>query len=237
MKRRAWLLFFAASLVFAAPQRAAADLVLLSFSGFDYEDVNSNPGTYLDVGEGYKALGDVTSVDPVLLGPYVDFGTKEYTFYMFNLTVNARFFAGGFLSATFNNGGRGRYYEDDQAPTGTHRTYGINPPNATAPSTFIDGPGPPPNPVKLGGSIDNFVVSYNFNNNTGNFQGDMTLDEGSALIYIPPSERQGWILGGLAGPPNPTVPQGYTHQVNGECRIPVTVNTRSTWGTIKSLYR
>jgi hypothetical protein len=236
MKRRAWLLFFAVSLVCAAPQRAAADLVLLSFSGFDYEDPNPS-GTYLDLGEGYKALGDVTSVDPVLLGPYVDFGTKEYTFHMFNLSVNGRFFTFPNLTVTFVNNGRGRYYEDDQAPVGTHRTYGVNPPNATAPSTFIDGPGPPPNPVKLGGDIDNFVLTYNFNTNSGNFQGDMTLDEGSALIYIPPGQRSGWILGGLAGPPNDTIAPGYSHQINGECRVPTTPATRSTWGTIKSLYR
>lgn len=236
MKRRAWLLLFAVSLVCAAPQHAAADVTLISFSGFDYEDANLN-GTYLDIGEGYKALGDVTSVDPVLLGPYVDFGTKEYTFHMFNLTVISRTAVGPFLSVSFANGGRGRYYEDDLSPVGTHRTYGVNPPNATAPSTFIDGPGPPPNPVKLGGSIDGFTLAYNFNTNTGNFSGDMTLDEGSALIYIPPGQRSGWTLGGLAGPPNDTIAPGYTHQINGECRYPTTPASRSTWGMIKSLYR
>ena len=65
----------------------------------------------------------------------------------------------------------------------------------------------------------------------------MTLDEGSALIYIPASQRAGWILGGLAGPPNDTIAPGYDHQINGECRVPVTASTRSTWGKIKSLYR
>jgi hypothetical protein len=235
MMRKAWLLLLTATVAFAAPVRAA-DLVLVSFAGFDYEDPDLN-ATYLDIGEGYKAVGDVTSVDPVLLGPYVDFGTKEYTFHLFDLTVNGRFFGSGLLAVTFANNGRGRYYEDNQAPLGTHRDYGINPPNVTAPSTFTDGPGPPPNPVKLGGDIDNFTVSYNFNTNTGNFQGDMTLDEGSALIYVPPGQRAGWILGGLAGPPNPSVPTGYDHQINGECRIPVTPATHTTWGTIKSLYR
>lgn len=236
MKRKAWLLLFTASLAFAAPVRAA-DLVLVSFAGFDYEDPDPS-ATYLDVGEGYKAVGDVTSVDPGLLGAYVDFGTKEYTFHMFDLTVTSRFFASNILAVTFGANGRGRYYEDDQAPIGTARTYGINPPNATSPSTFIDGPGPPPNPVKLGGDIDNFILGYNFNSNTGNFQGDMTLDEGSALIYIPPGQRAGWILGGLAGPPNPSVPAGYDHQINGECRIPdVVPATQSTWGSIKNLYR
>jgi hypothetical protein len=228
MKRRAMLLIFTASLALATA--AKADVFLLGFTGFDYQDPNPS-GTYLDLGEGYKVVGFVS--DPVgpLLDPYVDFSVNEYTVYIRDLTVVARFASGPFLSVNFANGGRGSYYADDLV-SGTHGTYGTNPPNATAPSTFIDGS------ERLTGSIDNFVLTFNFGTNQGNFSGNMTQDGGPDLIYIPPSQRGGWVLGGLAGRPNGTIPTGYDNQVSGECRIPdATPTTHTTWGAVKSLYR
>jgi len=228
MKRRALLLILTASLALAG--RAKADVFLLSFTGFDYQDPNLNPVTYLDLGEGYKVVGFVSTVGP-LLDPYVDFSVNEYTIYIRDLTVNGRFFTAPNLTVTFNNNGRGSYYSDPLSG-GTHGTYGVNPPNATAPSTFIDGS------ERLTGRIDNFVLTFNFATNQGNFSGDMTQDGGPDLIYIPPSQRGGWVLGGLAGRPNNTVPIGYDNQVSGECRIPdATPTTHATWGAVKKLYR
>ena len=225
MKRKALLLIFTAAMALATPV-FAQDVFLIGFTGFDYEDADNN-ATYLDVGEGYKAVGFVTSVGP-LLDPYYDPSTYEYTFHMYDLTVGSRFFGGGVLEVYFNNGGRGRYYED----AGTAASYGINPPNATAPSTFTDGG------LLLGGSIDNFVLTYDFNFDQGNFVGQMNLDEGSALVYVPAGQRNGWHLGGLAGRPNATVPDGYDNQIEGECRIPdATPTTTKTWGSIQALYR
>lgn len=231
MKRKALLLFCALSLALAAPAMAdGGDELLFGFNGFDYEHPNINPAVYMDIGEGYKALGFVTSVGP-LLDPWVDTGLNEYTIHVYDLFVVSRFQFGGYLSVTFANNGRSRYYEDPLAG-GTAATYGTFPPNATAPSTFIDGT------MKLGGRIDNFVLVYNFGTGQGNFSGDMTLDEGPDLVYVPPAQHAGWILGGLAGQPNPTVPAGYDHQISGECRIPgKTPTTHKTWGAVKSLYR
>jgi hypothetical protein len=226
MKRKSLLLLLSAFLALAAPA-AADDVFLLGFTGFDYQDPNSNPGTYLAVGEGYKAVGFITSVGP-LLDPYFDFGANEYTFYLFNLTVSSHVSAFGFVEAHFQNDGRGRYYSDPDFDA----VYGTNPPNATSPSSFIDGT------MELGGDLDNFVVVYDFNANQGNFGGNMTLDEGPQLIYIPPAQRAGWILGGLAGRPNATVPAGYDNQISGECRIPdITPSTHKSWGSVKALYR
>jgi hypothetical protein len=82
------------------------------------------------------------------------------------------------------------------------------------------------------------VLVYNFTTNQGSFSGNMTLDGGPDLIYVPPSQRAGWVLGGLLGPPNPTIPTGYDHQVDGECRIPdKTPASHRTWGALKALYR
>ena len=232
MKRKALLLIFAACLAFAT--RAGADQLLFGFTGFDYQDPNLD-GTYLDLGEGYNVLGFVTGVGP-LLDPYFDTSVNEYTLQIHNLSVVARFFTAPNLTVQFSNGGRASYYADPLLG-GTHGTYGVNPPNATAPSTFIDGS------LRLTGSVDNMILTYNFSTNQGNFAGNMTVDGGADAIYIPADQRPGWVLGGLAGnglsgPPNVPVPTGYDHQVSGECRHPdATSSTQATWGAIMALYR
>src|SRR5262245_32808133 len=164
MKRVALLLLSATFLAYAGPARATGgpDELLFSFTGFDYQDPNLS-STYLDLGEGYKVVGFMTSSGP-LLASYVDFSSFEYTVYIRDLTVIARFFAFPNLTVQFANNGRGSYYADHfAADGGTHGTYGTNPPNATAPSTFID------NPTaclqcgeRITGDVDNFVLVYNF---------------------------------------------------------------------------
>ena len=234
MKRKALLLLFTALMAFAVPARAQTYELLFAFTGFDYQDPNTVPGPnpdpgYLAVGEGYKLVGFVTQFGP-LLTPWVDPGTYEYTNHIFDMTVVNHVFFGGFLEADFAPNGRSRYYRDPLSG-GTPATYGINPPNLTSPSTFIDGS------MRLGGDVDNFVLTYDFNLNQGNFNGDMNLDEGPDLIYIPTGQRSGWTLGGLAGRPNNTIPAGYDNQVTGECKILSVPVTHKTWGAVKALYR
>jgi len=228
MKRKALLLVFTAVMAFATAARA--DEFLLGFTGFDYQDPNTNPAVFYDLGEGYNLVGFVTSVGP-LLDPYVDTSVNEYTIQIHNLTAISRTAFGSLLVVNFSNGGRGSYFADPLSG-GTPGTYGVNPPNATSPSTFIDGS------MRLTGNIDNFVLTFNFGTNQGNFSGNMTQDGGPDLIYVPPSQRSGWVLGGLAGRPNGTIPNGYDDQVSGECRIPdATPTTHASWGAVKSLYR
>jgi len=237
MKRLALLLLLAASLVVGVPLAHANgdDVLLFSFTGFDYENPNTDPSTYLAVGEGYKVVGFVTSVDSYLAS-YYDPSSFEYTFHLFDETVAVRSFFAPFLHVEFSNAtGRARYYADDFPAAGTAATYGINPPNATSPSTFIDGS------IRIGGNVKNLTLDYNFASQLGNFQGDMNLDEGLDLGYVPVGQRNGWLLGGLndvglGG--NPSVPTGYDHQVEGECHIPgKTPATQKTWGAVKALYR
>jgi len=243
MKRRVLLLLLTALLALAAPVRA--DVFLLGFTGFDYETFEADAvepdvdGTYyLTVGEAYNAVGQVTSFGPLLSG-YVDASEYEYTFYMTNLYSSSHnwdpFFQ--FLDVQFQNNGRGRYYQDGKAgcvacTPGTAATYGVNPPNASAPSTFTDGL------LALGGDIDNFSLFYDYAGNQGGFSGQMTQDEGAFLAYVPVAQRSGWTLGALAGRPNLTVPTGYDNQVSGSCYIPdPTPTAHKTWGAIKALYR
>jgi hypothetical protein len=239
MKRVALLLLSASLLAIAGPAFATGpeDELLISFTGFDYQNPNPS-GTYLDLGEGYKVVGFVTSSGP-LLASWIDMSSYEYTIYIRDLTVNGRFFTFPNLTVTFANNGRGSYYADNfPVDGGTAATYGTNPPNATAPSTFIDGTLDPNTGERVTGDVDNFVLVYNFSTSQGSFAGNMTLDGGPDLIYVPVPQRPGWVLGGLLGPPNATIPLGYDHQVDGECRIPgKTPAAHHTWGAIKALYR
>jgi hypothetical protein len=226
MKRGFLLLLFTALL--SGPLPAQADEFLLGFVGFDYEDPDPSPGTYLAIGDGYKAVGFVTSFGGDLT-PYVDTVNNEYTFYLFGLTVATRDFDGVNLLVTFNDNGRMRYYEDSKT-SGTNAQYGVNPPNATAPSTFIDGT------LALGGDVDQFILFYDFDANQGGYSGHMEQDEGADLIWVDPIG--GWTLAGLLGRPNPTIPNGYDNQISGECRIQEVVPTsHKTWGAIKATYR
>lgn len=228
-RRRTRALVFAA-LLLACAVPVAADTTLLSFSGYDYHVASATSTHYLDVGDSYFSLGFVTGFDPTLLGGHFDMSTNEYTFYLNGLTVQTTFYSGGLLEADFSNAaGRARFYEDALA-TGTHGVYGTAPPNGTAPASFTDGT------VALGGGITNFVVTYDFGTNQGTFSGNLDLDEGSDLPFIPIAQRGGWAFGGIAG--GPLVPTGYDHQVNGQCQVPNVVPVAHvTWGAIKALYR
>lgn len=225
MKRKALLLLSAFLLLVAAPA-FASDVLLFGFSGFDFENPNPDPTTYLAVGEGYEAVGYITSAGSII-APAMTSGA-EGTFHLFNLAVTGNFFFSPYLTVVFAPAGRMRFFEDFLTPA----AYGVNPPNGTVPASFVDGV------MLLGGQVDNFVLTYDYSRDHGDFSGDLTLDEGSSLGYIPTTQRAGWVLGGLAGQPNPSIPQGYDHQVQGEARIPgSTPATHRTWGAVKALYR
>jgi hypothetical protein len=229
MKRFVLLLLLTFSVI-AVPALADSDVFLLGFAGYDYESPNSDPGTYLAIGEGYRTLGFVTAFG-AYLAPQVNNTTNEYTYFYYDLTVQDYYFDGEYLEVLFASPGRGRFFEDSRT-TGTAAQYGINPPSITAPPTFTDGT------LILGGQIGGLVLTYDYLANQGGFSGNLLLDEGTLLGQIPLAQRGGWTLSGLAGRPNPSVPVGYDHQISGECRIPGPVPAaHRTWGALKALYR
>lgn len=233
MKRKAVLLLMAATFAFASAAKAD-NITLLGFTGFDYVQANPNPGGaapgFLQTGDAYHAVGFVTSFHSMLTG-VVTPATQEYTFFLDNATATTSSYVNDVLEVTFSNNASVTVYEDARFG-GTAAVYGVNPPNATAPSTFIDGTN------ALTADVDNLTLVYDYNTAQGNFEGTATLVGGSKLFAIPPAQRGGWVLGGLAGAPNATVPAGYVNQVNGEIQIPgATSATQKTWGSLKALYR
>ena len=233
MKRNAVLLILAATFSFATAAKAD-NITLLGFTGFDYVQANPNPGGmapgFLQTGDEYHAVGFVTSFHSMLSG-VVTPATDEYTFYLTDATVTASSYVDDVLEVVFANNATLTVYEDSRS-SGTAASYGINPPNPTAPPTFIDGVN------ALQADVDNFALIYDYNTAQGNFQGTASLVAGSKLFAVPVAQRSGWVLGGLAGAPNASVPTGYVNQINGEIQIPgATSATQKTWGSLKALYR
>ncbi len=244
MKRKAtaWLVVLACLAALPTSARAA-DLFLLGYNGFDYEDPNPVGGPlstgYLALGEGYRMVGFITSANPAYLP--LDFVNDENTVNVGDagnsgdLVVTFRDFIDPFIVVNCS-AGHVRFYQDPKVGGASNALYGVNPPNATAPSTFIDGV------ELLAGDLDNFSLTYDTDASDGTTDGSWTANlnffEGAMLVFIPFDQRQGWNLTGQLGFPNPTIPQGYANQTSGECRIPdTTPTTVKSWGSIKKLYR
>lgn len=231
MKRLPRLILLAALALFAVPAQSATREFLCGFTGLDYV-VPATPGTpgeiptpFLALGDEYCAVGFVTSMSPVLAA--VTTASDEHTFHLAEAMTSSIYWDGEVLEVLFAPHARYRIYED----AAHNAVYGINPPNATAPPTFVDGS------LVLGADITNLVLVYDYSINQGNFDCSATLDEGTQLGAIPVAQRAGWVMSGTAGRPNNTIPSGYVNQLSGEVQIPtVTPAAHRTWGSLKALY-
>lgn len=110
---------------------------------------------------------------------------------------------------------------------GTAPDYGINPPNATAPSTFIDGIS-----TYLEGYFTDFTMTFNDATQAGSFSGSLNFTGGDVFPLL--SATEGWTFGAnIAG----VSPEGYDVQVNGDVYLAIVSVEPESWGGIKSLYR
>jgi hypothetical protein len=230
MKRKAWLLLFAAMTVLAVPAHAQREF-LCGFTGFDYLAPQGPgggpaiPTPFLSNGDGYRAVGFVTAFSPVFTGLL---SGAEHTFYLSDATVVSSSFINNTLEVFFLPHARFDVYEDPA----NNAVYGINPPSATSPSSFTDGT------LLIGADVNQLSLVYDYDSAQGNFDGTATLDTGSDLSLIPLSRRSGWVMSGQAGFPNATVPAGYVNQIDGQVEIPsVTPAAHKSWGALKALYR
>ncbi len=197
---------------------AWANVYLLDFQGFDYWEPAGC----------YNAIGDVTGVNSDYLT--FDYANNEYTFSLQNVCAAMSDTVSGMIIWSFS-GGTVDIYED-AIVGGTSRDYGINPPNATAPSTFEDGT------LVLGGDINSMVLVWNSLSGEGSLEGTMDLNRGTQLVNIPMNQRTGWTLAALrdVGGSIPT-PEGYFWQIDGYLEIsdPIPVE-RKSWGELKHQY-
>ena len=244
MTRRLLRLALTAAFVVAVPVSAFAQTGTVIDWGPDsyawetnYNTVThlSGPGSVLSaVGVVNGFLGPLSSIDPNTAG-------TEYTYYLTGLTTaGTTVTAGPTLSVykTIYTGGSIQIWQGSPR----NAAFGTNPPNATVPSTFVDGS------LFLAGTVPTFTTTVTRVNATGayvNGNGDGgdppngLWTGGSALALVsaggnpcPFRLTGGWDMRPV------DVLQGYVSQFDGKidlnCPTPA---LPSTWGKIKSSYR
>ena len=244
MTRRLLRLALTAAFVVAVPVSALAQTGTVIDWGPDsyawetnYNTVShlSGPGSVLSaVGVVNGFLGPLSSIDPNTAG-------TEYTYYLTGLTTaGTTVTAGPTLSVyrTVYTGGTIQIWQGSPR----NAAFGTNPPNATVPSTFVDGS------LFLAGTVPTFTTTVTRLNATGayvNGNGDGgdppngLWTGGSALALVsaggnpcPFRLTGGWDMRPV------DVLQGYVSQFDGKidlnCPTPA---LPSTWGKIKSSYR
>lgn len=203
---------------------AAAQNALIDYQGYAWETGGipaSNPGDVLSF------VGVVDNID-ARFG--VNFGTEEVTLHVTGLTSGGEVNLGGGLLSVAYSGGTIELYRD---PSRNH-DYGTTPPNATAPSTFVDGT------LFLGGTLSNFVLFLDTTTGSGAYESSASFTSGSGLTTLNQLQANGYTFGGVlnssaSGGNNPA---GYDLQVDGTIEVEVIVGVRDkTWGAMKSLYR
>lgn len=227
MKRSAIALFLGLLALGVVHLPAAnAQILLLDYVGFDYEDPDPDNTQFGEVGSGYHSLGDV----PGLFAPLVsDQVNNEYTYHIYGLSPVSITPVGPFMIVNYGPGAID-VWEDSRA-SGTAADFGANPPNATSPGTFTDGT------LILQGALSGFQFVFNTNSNSGSFEAGLTVTGGSQLGNIPANQRVGWTFAGATAN-SLERPAGYQHQVDGQIFLerPVPA-TSTTWGKIKASYR
>jgi hypothetical protein len=225
--KRIVLLLLLSVLVLPPAVQAQTEEELLDFEGFDFEDPDANPVEFGDVGDWYNMFGLVQSANPSFL--VTDFVANEYTIKFCDLSSLGFSDFAGFRFVNYTTG-RLEIYEDSRT-TGTAADWGINPPNATVPSTFMDGV------LILGGAVNGFSITLDLGAGTGSASGDVAFDSGTQLGNIPIDAEKIYTFSGLTSGV-PVIPEGYIHQVTGSVKIEQAVQTsEGTWGQVKALYR
>jgi hypothetical protein len=202
--------------VFAGTAYAQTDQIL-HVSGHSWEDggfPESLPGDILYV------VGIVNDIEEPLTW---NTDMYSYTFYMRGLVALGEYINGTTRIASYTGGFFTVYV--DMLPS--NHDYGINPPNATSPSTFTDGFS-----TYLDGFFTDFTMTYNEATSSGSFVGSLTFTGGD--VYPLLHSTDGWTFGANIANVSP---QGYDLQMNGDVFLTVVSVEEESWGGIKSLYR
>lgn len=211
----------ALSLLLAAAGSAFATDQILHLSGHAWED-DGPGGTFppSNVGDGLNIVGILNDIEAPLVW---DTANYEYTLYVRNLVSLGGAVFGNTHVVSYS-GGLFTIYVDWLPP---NHQYGINPPNATAPSTFSDGIS-----TYLDGNFSDFTMTFNTTTQSGSFTGTLNFTGGD--VYSLLTATNGWTFGAnIAG----FSPQGYDLQMNGDVYLQVVSVEPESWGGVKNLYR
>lgn len=183
-----------------AASALGAESALLDFQGFAHETGGFPP----------SATGDTLSIPCVVdnlsqnLG--IDLQATEVTGWITGLVSTGSEDLGDGVTATHFEAGTIAFYSD---PSRDH-TFGVNPPNASVPSSFTNGE------LCLGGTLEDFVLFFNSTTNGGAFEARVVFTTGTCLPRLQAIRAEGFTFGGiLARAVAGQAPQGYDLQVDG----------------------
>lgn len=179
-------------------------------------------------GDSLHMVGVITSLDSRF---NVDPSNAAVTFWTTDLVSAGQVDLGGGIVSIAYSGGTLEVWFD---PTPDH-DYGINPANATSPSTFRDGT------LLLGGTLHDFYLYFDTVTGVGAYEAQCDFDSGiglAALNQFPGAA--GFTFGGVLSPAaaGGNVPQGYDLQTDGVIEVTVIVGVESrSWSAIKQMYQ
>jgi hypothetical protein len=205
------------ALLFATGAAHAQTQQILHMSGHSWEDGGFPPS---NVGDHLFVVGILNDIEEPLVW---DISQYSYTVYMRDLVALGETVIGTTHIAQYSGGLLTVYI--DWLPS--NHDYGINPPNATSPSTFMDGIS-----TYLDGFFTDFTMVFNQGTASGSFVGSLTFTGGDVfpMLYV----TDGWTFGASIANVSP---EGYDLQMNGDVFLEVVSVEESSWGGIKSLYR
>jgi hypothetical protein len=223
MKLVRTILAAAACIALLVPVASAQQFLLCDFLGYDYtapmpRNLN-NPNFYI-------ALGDVDNINPgaVVTDPL----NYQYTFVLNSGTCTAADTVAGIYGRYYYTLGDGTFFiYEDPILGGTSRSYGTNPPNATAPSTFSDGT------LILGADFVNLTIVVNLSNWTASLNGTLDFYCGEGWGSLPCYE--GWTFAGETVESG--IPEGYIWAVDGVVYVEEVLVETTNWSDIKKLFR
>jgi hypothetical protein len=218
MRKTPLVLLVAAILGMTTVSHAGVDII--DYQGYAWETGGFVPSNVNDV---LNIVGITDNIDAVF---GIDLNIEEVTIHATGLVSTGQVPLGGGVIAVSYAGGTLQVWQD---PAMNH-DYGINPANATAPSTFIDGA------LLFGGFFTNFVLYFDTVNGVGSYEGNVTWTAGSGLAMY---QNNGFTFGGVlnSAASSGSVPQGYDLQADGIIEVnPIIAVEDKTWSGVKSLY-
>jgi hypothetical protein len=217
MKKIAMIALLIPGVMMGSDVQAEELEAIIHLSGNSWEDGGFPPSNAGDV---FYAVGIINDMEAPLVW---DPTTYSYTWYMRDL-VSAGETVYGTTHVVNYSGGFFTIYVDNLP---SNHDYGINPPNATSPSTFIDYIS-----IYLDGYFDGMTLTYNTSNSSGSFSGTLNFTGGDVFPDL--ATTDGWTFGSNIGGVSPA---GYDLELNGDVYMTVIPVEAASWGAIKSLYR
>jgi hypothetical protein len=219
MQNKRWPGLLLAVLWFSAPSVGSA-APFFDFYGYSFAD-----GDPLAVG--------ATSTIPMRLNPVQPEPALSFDFSQYEVTVVVR----GLEVVSVEDHGSVRTLHYDHGVIDVYQDlrkdsqWSASPPNGQVPGLFENGE------LILAGYFTDCVMVYNRTGKFGTVQGHVTFNGGRRLGELP--QLAGWLFfGGATGSPQGGLPAGYSlawdPQLLSQPPVPA---RRSTWGTIRAIYR